>query len=64
MRSQCKNTGCTVIYMEKKKVQIEDWKIYISTVATVPLGTVAIVQNFKKANQNGTIDEQWKTLYK
>ena len=39
----------------------------------MPLGTVATVQNFKKkkrkkeedkvANQNGTVDEQWKTLY-
>ena len=37
----------------------------------MPLGTVATVQNLKKkkkkeekvVNQNGTVDEQWKTLY-
>ena len=36
----------------------------------MPLGTVATIQNLKKkkkkdkvANQNGTVDEQWKTLY-
>ena len=63
-------------YIWKKKVQTEDWNIYIYiyTVATVPLVTVVTVQNFKKkfkkkkrkkkANQNGTVDEQWKTLYK
>ena len=37
-------------------------------VATVPLGTITTVQNFGKkkdkvANQNGTVDKQWKTLY-
>ena len=38
----------------------------------MPLGTVATVQNFKKrkkkeedkvANQNGTVNQQWKMLY-
>ena len=60
------------IYKRKKKVQTEDWKgkkkKKVAIVATVPLATVANVQKFKKkkykvANQNGTIDKQWKTLY-
>ena len=44
MRSQCKNTGCTMIYKKGKKVP----KKKVSTVAIVLLGTVATVQNLKK----------------
>ena len=53
------------IYKRKKKYKQKTKK----NVATVPLGTVTIVQNFEKkkkekvANQNGTVDEQWKRLY-
>ena len=38
------------IYIKGKKIQTEDFekKKPITTVVTVPLGTIAIVQNFKK----------------
>ena len=38
------------IYKREKKVQTEDWekKKFVTTVATMPLGTVATVQNLKK----------------
>ena len=38
------------IYIKEKKIQTEDFekKKPITTVVTVPLGTIAIVQNFKK----------------
>ena len=56
-----------MIYIKgKKKSTNRRLKIKtLSTVATMPLGTVATVQNYKKkkkkgkvANQNGTVDEQ------
>ena len=46
VRSQCKNTGCYVIYIKgKKKYKQKTKKKKVSTVATVPLGTVATIQN-------------------
>ena len=38
---------------KKKKVQTKDWKKkkIVTIVATVPLGTVATVQNLKKKRQ-------------
>ena len=57
------------IYKRKKKSTNERPKIKtVTTVATVPPGIVATVQNYKKkkdkvAHQNCTVDEQWKTLY-
>ena len=44
---QRKNNGCTVIYIykEKKYKQNTKNKIKKATVATVPLGTIATVQN-------------------
>ena len=58
---------CNNIYKRKKKVQTEDWKKNVATVATEPLGIVAIVQKRKKekkndkvAHQNDTVDEQCK----
>ena len=64
---QRKNTECTVIYIKGKKKYKQktekEKKKKVAIVATVPLATVANVQNFKKkkykvANQNGTIDKQ------
>ena len=47
-----KHTGCTIIYIKgEKKVQIEDWKKKKKK------------KKVKVANQNGTVDEQWKMLY-
>ena len=34
-------------YLKEKKVQMEDWR----------------KKKKKVANQNGTVDEQWKTMY-
>ena len=67
---QRKNIGCIVIYIKEKKKykqKTEEKKKKVATIATVPLGIVYTVQNFKKkkkkrrdkvANQNGTVDEQ------
>ena len=55
------------IYIKERKVQTEDWKKNknVATIAIMQLGTVTTVQKKKDkvANQNGTVDEQWKTLY-
>ena len=40
MRTQCKNTRCTVIYIKGKKKNKQKTKKKVSTVAIVPLGTV------------------------
>ena len=59
----------TKINIKKKKHKPITKKKKKTTVATMSLGIVATVQNLKKkkkdkvANQNGTVDEQWKTLY-
>ena len=52
---QRKNTECTVIYIKgkkkyKQKTEKEKKKKKVAIVATVPLATVANVQNFKKKN--------------
>ena len=47
VRSQCKNTGCTMIYIKGKKKYKQKTK----------------KKKDKVANQNGTIDERWKTPY-
>ena len=54
VRSQCKNTECMVIYIKEKKKykQKIEKKKKKNYVATVPLGTVTTVQNFKK-KKNG-----------
>ena len=43
--SQCKNTRCTVIYIKGEKKYKQKTKKKVSIVATVPLGTIDIVQN-------------------
>ena len=58
-----------MIYLKEKKSingRLEKKK-NVATIATVPLGTVATVQNLKKkkdkvAQQNGTIDVQRKNI--
>ena len=51
---QRKNTECTVIYIKGKKKYKQktekEKKKKVAIVATVPLATVANVQNFKKKN--------------
>ena len=51
---------------------LNNYENIIAIVATVPFGTVATVQNLNKLkkkkkdkvpHQNGTVNEQWKTLY-
>ena len=59
---------CCVSYRiyikEKKKVQTEDQKKTVTTVATVPHGTVANIRNLKKKNKKKKKKRKAKCLTK